>query len=323
MTQSGPTPSALSQSALPHSALPNSAVGVAPALSIGVDVGGTKIACGVLRGEELIERHVQPTPETGWEAVLDAVAAQVRDLQTRHAVTHIGVGVPGPLDAERTRVKFAPNIYGFTDVPLVDGLRERLGQRVVLENDAKAAALAEAHLGAARGTESSIYVTVSTGIGAGLVLGGKLWRGRHGVAGELGHVTVQPGGPVSGAGLDGALEAVASGTAIARDASYALNREVSTAEAFALAEQGHPAARRVVGQAMRHIGIALADLQKVIDPEVFVLGGGVSAVGDSFFRGVQQAADEYAGGFAPVTIRRAQLGQSAGVVGAALAALHG
>lgn len=212
-------------------------------------------------------------------------------------------------------------------MPLIDGLRERLhltaAQTLVLENDAKAAALAEAHLGAARGSESSIYVTVSTGIGAGLVLHGRLWRGRHGVAGELGHVTVQPGGPVSGAGLDGALEAVASGTAIARDASYALNREVSTAEAFALAEQGHPAARRVVTQAMRHIGIALADLQKVIDPEVFVIGGGVSAVGDYFFQGVQQAADEYAGGFAPVTIRRAQLGQSAGVVGAALSALHG
>ncbi|MHA0036001.1 ROK family protein [Deinococcus sp. PESE-38] len=293
-----------------------------------MDVGGTKIACGVLRGEDLIERHVQPTPETGWEAVLDAVAAQVRALQAAYpAAQSIGVGVPGPLNAERTRVKFAPNIYGFTDVPLIDGLRKRLHltdvQTLVLENDAKAAALAEAHLGAARGTESSVYVTVSTGIGAGLVLHGRLWRGRHGVAGELGHVTVQPGGPVSGAGLDGALEAVASGTAIARDASYALNREVSTAEAFALAEQGHPAARRVVTQAMRHIGIALADLQKVIDPEVFVIGGGVSAVGDYFFQGVQQAADEYAGGFAPVTIRRAQLGQSAGVVGAALSALHG
>lgn len=302
--------------------------GDAVPLSIGVDVGGTKIACGVLRGEDLIERHVQPTPETGWEAVLDAVAAQVRALQAAHpGAQSIGVGVPGPLNAERTRVKFAPNIYGFTDVPLIDGLRKRLHltdvQTLVLENDAKAAALAEAHLGAARGTESSVYVTVSTGIGAGLVLHGRLWRGRHGVAGELGHVTVQPGGPVSGAGLDGALEAVASGTAIARDASYALNREVSTAEAFALAEQGHPAARRVVTQAMRHIGIALADLQKVIDPEVFVIGGGVSAVGDYFFQGVQQAADEYAGGFAPVTIRRAQLGQSAGVVGAALSALHG
>lgn len=289
--------------------------------SIGVDVGGTKIATGVLIGDELHGRHVQPTPETGWEAVLDAVAAQVRALQAQYGqATRVGVGVPGPLAEGRTRVKFAPNIYGFTDVPLVQGLQDRLGLRVVLENDAKAAALAEAHLGAARGTESSVYVTVSTGIGSGIVLGGRVWRGHHGIAGELGHVTVMPGGPVSGAGLDGALEAVASGTAIARDASYALNREVSTAEAFALAQSGHPAAGRVVSQALRHIGIALADLQKFLDPEVFVIGGGVAKVGDFFFAGLQAAADEYAGPFAPVTLRRAQLGTDAGVIGAALAA---
>ncbi|MEW6421257.1 MAG: ROK family protein [Deinococcota bacterium] len=290
-------------------------------VSIGIDVGGTKIATGVLRGGELHDQHVQPTPETGWEAVLDAIAAQVKALQARHPdATRVGVGVPGPLNMERTRVKFAPNIYGFTDVPLVDGLQKRLGQRVVLENDAKAAALAEAHLGAARGTGSSVYVTVSTGIGAGIVLGGRIWRGRHGIAGELGHITVMPGGPVSGAGLDGALEAVASGTAIARDASYALNREVSTAEAFALAAQGQPAARRIVALALKHIGVALADLQKLLDPEVFVIGGGVASVGDDFFQAVQAAADEYAGPFAPVTIRRAQLGTEAGVIGAALAA---
>ncbi|GHG35363.1 glucokinase [Deinococcus indicus] len=293
-------------------------------ISIGIDVGGTKIASGVLRGDELLSAHVIPTPETGWETVLDAIAGEVRRLQERHPEARlIGVGIPGPLNADRTRVKFAPNIYGFTDVPLVDGLRDRLAQRVVLENDAKAAALAEAHLGAARGTESSIYVTVSTGIGAGIVLNGRIWRGRHGIAGEIGHITALPGGPVSGAGLDGALEAVASGTAIARDASFALNRDVSTAEAFQLAQQGHPAARRVVAQAVRHIGIALADLQKTIDPEVFVLGGGVASVGDYFFHGVQAAADEYAQGFASVTIRRAQLGTNAGVIGAALAARHG
>ncbi|GGB72705.1 ROK family protein [Deinococcus soli (ex Cha et al. 2016)] len=293
-------------------------------LSIGIDVGGTKIASGVLRGDELLSAHVIPTPDTGWESVLDAIAGDVRRLQDRHPDARlIGVGIPGPLNADRTRVKFAPNIYGFTDVPMVDGLRDRLGQRVVLENDAKAAALAEAHLGAARGAESSIYVTVSTGIGSGIVLNGRIWRGRHGIAGEIGHITALPGGPVSGAGLDGALEAVASGTAIARDASFALNRDVSTAEAFQLAQQGHPAARRVVGQALRYIGIALADLQKTIDPEVFVIGGGVASVGDYFFHGVQAAADEYAQGFAPVTIRRAQLAGNAGVIGAALAARHG
>ena len=99
--------------------------------SIGVDVGGTKIATGVLIGDELHGRHVQPTPETGWEAVLDAVAAQVRALQAQYGqASRVGVGVPGPLAEGRTRVKFAPNIYGFTDVPLVQGLQDRLGLRV-------------------------------------------------------------------------------------------------------------------------------------------------------------------------------------------------
>ena len=293
-------------------------------VSIGVDVGGTKIATGILRGEELLDRHVQPTPETGWPAVLDAVAAQIQLLQVAHPdALLVGIGVPGPLTVDRLGVKFAPNIYGFTDVPLVAGLRERLGQTVVLENDAKAAALAEATLGAARGTSSSVYITVSTGIGSGIVIGGQIWRGFNGVAGEFGHVTVLPGGPVSGAGLDGALEAVASGTAIARDASYALNREVSTAEAFALAQTGNPQAKRVVEQAMKHIGVAIADIQKLLDPEVFVIGGGVAAVGDYFFEGVNSAAQEYGAAFAPVEIRRAQLASDAGVIGAALSAFGG
>ena len=290
-------------------------------VSIGVDVGGTKIATGLLRGEDLLDRHVQPTPETGWPAVLDAIATQILLLQASHPdAAAIGIGVPGPLTADRTGVKFAPNIYGFNDVPLVAGLHERLGQTVVLENDAKAAALAEATLGAARGTASSVYVTVSTGIGSGIVINGHIWRGFNGVAGEFGHVTVMPGGPVSGAGLDGALEAVASGTAIARDASYALNREVSTAEAFALAQSGNPQARRVVEQAMKHIGVAIADVQKLLDPEVFVIGGGVASVGDYFFDNVDKFAQEYGAAFAPVTIRRAQLAGNAGVIGAALSA---
>ncbi|WP_420595220.1 ROK family protein [Deinococcus sp.] len=290
-------------------------------VSIGVDVGGTKIATGLLRGEDLLDRHVQPTPETGWPAVLDAIATQILLLQASHPdAVAIGIGVPGPLTADRTGVKFAPNIYGFNDVPLVAGLHERLGQTVVLENDAKAAALAEATLGAARGTASSVYVTVSTGIGSGIVINGHIWRGHNGVAGEFGHITVMPGGPVSGAGLDGALEAVASGTAIARDASYALNREVSTAEAFALAQSGNPQARRVVEQAMKHIGVAIADVQKLLDPEVFVIGGGVASVGDYFFENVDRFAQEYGAAFAPVTIRRAQLAGDAGVIGAALSA---
>ncbi|ULH16879.1 ROK family protein [Deinococcus sp. KNUC1210] len=291
-------------------------------MSIGVDVGGTKIAVGVLVGDELQEFHTQPTPESGWAAVLDAIAGQVRQLQVKYPQARtVGLGIPGPITPDRRRVKFAPNIYGFTDVPVVEGLYERLGQHVSLENDAKAAALAEAELGAARASSSSVYITVSTGIGSGIVLNGRLWRGQHGIAGELGHVVSVPGGPISGAGQSGTLEAVASGTAIARDASYALNREVSTAEAFALAQSGDRIAGRVVRGAMQRIGLAIADLQKMLDPEVFVLGGGVASVGAYFFEHVQAAADEAAEGFAVPVIRPAQLGSHAGVIGAALSAV--
>ncbi|WP_189088891.1 ROK family protein [Deinococcus ruber] len=291
-------------------------------MSIGVDVGGTKIAVGVLVGDELQEFHTQPTPESGWAAVLDAIAGQVRQLQAKYPQARtVGLGIPGPITPDRKRVKFAPNIYGFTDVPVVEGLYERLGQHVSLENDAKAAALAEAELGAARASSSSVYITVSTGIGSGIVLNGRLWRGQHGIAGELGHVVSVPGGPISGAGQAGTLEAVASGTAIARDASYALNREVSTAEAFALAQSGDRIAGRVVRGAMQRIGLAIADLQKMLDPEVFVLGGGVASVGAYFFEHVQAAADEAAEGFAVPVIRPAQLGSHAGVIGAALSAV--
>ena len=290
--------------------------------SIGVDVGGTKIAVGLLVGDELQEFHSQPTPESGWAAVLDAVAMQVRSVQARYPQARtLGLGVPGPISPDRRRVIFAPNIYGFTDVPVVDGLQERLGQHVSLENDAKAAALAEALLGAARGTSSSVYVTVSTGIGSGIVLSGRLWRGFHGIAGELGHVVSVSGGPISGAGQAGTLEAVASGTAIARDASYALNRDVSTAEAFALAQSGDRIAGRIVRGAMHRIGLAIADLQKVLDPEVFVIGGGVAGVGAYFFEHVQASADQAAEGFAAPVIRPAQLGSHAGVIGAALSAI--
>lgn len=286
--------------------------------SIGVDIGGTKVAAGVLVGETLLNLETLPTPSSGASAVLSAVGELLEKLLRQCPGAPVGIGVPGPLDKERQKVRFAPNIYGFRDVPVIGALRERLGDvPITMDNDARVAALAEARLGAARGSESSLYVTVSTGIGSGLVLGGRLWRGFHGIAGEIGHVMALPGGAVSGAGLDGSLEAVASGSA--RDVSYAMQREVSTQEAFALAQEGQPQAERAVKQAMHRIGIALADAQKILDPEVMVIGGGVAS-NASFFDEVHAAAQEYGGPFAVPELRPAELGSAAGVIGAALLA---
>lgn len=286
---------------------------------IGVDLGGTKILVGVLEGETLVSKSVEPTPKHGWKSVLDKIAEMALKAQKLYPeVKKIGVGCPGPLDFRRGEVKLAPNVFDFKNVPLVRYLEDKMQLEVMLENDANAAGLAEAVLGAARGTSSSIYITVSTGIGGGLCFGDRVWRGFNGIAGEVGHIISLPGAAVSGAGQSGALEALCSGRAIARDASFALNRSVSTAEAFKMAQGGDSVAVAVVENALTHLGVALANLQKTLDPEVFVIGGGVAEVGDYFFDFVRRVADASCAGYAPVVLHRAQMGYDAGVIGAAL-----
>jgi glucokinase len=245
----------------------------------------------------------------------------IRILQKSHpGVTEVGVGVPGMHDRARTEVLFAANILGFTNVPIVDYLGERLACPVALENDANAAGLAEAILGAARYASSTMFITISTGIGGCIIADGQLWRGFHGIAGEIGHVTRVPDGPMAPSGVAGALEAVASGTAIERDATFVFRKPTSTAEVFRLAQDGDRKAEQIVHAAMRYLGMAIADVQKLLDPEVFVIGGGVASVGEYFYGNVQNYAREFARGFSDVTIVPAHFGVDAGVIGAAIAA---
>jgi glucokinase len=165
-----------------------------------------------------------------------------------------------------------------------------------------------------------MFITISTGIGGSIIVDGQLWRGFHGIAGEIGHVIRVPGGPIPPGGTAGALEAVASGTAIERDATFAFRRPTSTAEVFRMAQDGDKTAEHIVHTAMRYLGMAIADVQKLLDPEVFVIGGGVASVGAYFYNHVQNYAREYAKGFSDVTILPAHFGVDAGVIGAAIAA---
>ncbi len=142
--------------------------------TIGVDIGATKIAFGVLKGEQLLEKSTIPTPIEGWRSVLDSIVSKIRLLEKSNPETReveIGVGVPGTHDRARTEVLFAPNIHGFENVPIVSYLTEHLGRPVELENDANAAALAEANLGAAKHASSSMFITISTGIGGSIIVG--------------------------------------------------------------------------------------------------------------------------------------------------------
>jgi glucokinase len=292
-------------------------------IALGLDLGGTKIAGAVVREGRILDRTRVDTPQTGFADVLDALAAAAGPLLASHRdVAVVGIGCPGPLDFERGRVRFAPNIAGLEDAPLVEALTRRLGLPVILENDANAAGYAEHRYGAARDLATSVYVTLSTGIGGGMFVGDEVLRGAHGLAGEIGHMVILPGGPTGGDGHPGTWEALSAGRAIARDASYVFSRPVSTEEAFALARDGDRRALSIVDQAARFTGLALANLVKVVDPAGFVLGGGMVAVGPFYLDRIRAALDAALEGYPPATVRVAELGGDAGVIGAAAVAEH-
>ncbi len=290
---------------------------------VGIDLGGTKIMAGVFSEGVIKAKVTVPTPEEGGQAVIEAMAqaAKAAIEAAGVAVQAIGLGTPGPLDFKRGRIKFAPNIANFTDFPIVERLEQATGYRVYMENDANAAALAEHKLGAAQGAESTLYMTVSTGVGGGFVWGNKVLRGVNGQGGEIGHITMQPGGPLCGCGLDGCLEALATGPAMERMALASFKREMSTRELFALFQQGDPRASRIVLQAANWVGIALASLVKCYDPEVIVLGGGVALnAGPAYLEEVQRSYQRYMENWITPPLHLAKLGSEAGLLGAALTA---
>lgn len=292
-------------------------------ITLGIDLGGTKIAAALVEDGRILAHERVATPQTGFGDVRDAMVKVSRTLLDRGPkVEAIGVGSPGPLDLKQGTILFAPNIPGMEHAPIVADLQERLKRTVVLENDANAAGFAEHLYGAARDLESSVYVTISTGIGGGLFLGDRVVRGANGVAGEIGHVTVLPGGPVGGDGHDGSLEAIAAGRSIARDGSYVFGRSMTTAEVFELAGDGDEKALRIVDNAATFTGIGLANLVKIFDPDGFVIGGGMSQVGSFYLDRIQAAAERYLVGWPVPPLLPAQLGTDAGVIGAAAVAAY-
>jgi len=288
---------------------------------LGIDLGGTKILAAVVEGGRTVDKVRLDTPTSGFDDVVAAMASAARSLATRgHVISAVGVGSPGPLDYRRGRVIFAPNIAGMIDAPIVAALQDALELPVSLENDANAAGYAEHLYGAARELDSSVYVTLSTGIGGGLFLGDRLIRGAHGLAGEIGHMTVLPGGPLGGDGHSGSLEAIAAGRSMARDASYVFSRPTSTLELFERARAGDRKALGIVDNAAKFTGIGIANLVKIFDPEAFVLGGGLCRAGDFYLDRVRAAAAEYLVGYTSPRMLLAELGHDAGVIGAAAVA---
>lgn len=308
---------------------------------IGIDLGGTKILTALVDREgRVLERERTTTPVGGPDSVIDAVAAGLRAIAERtgfdvRRADGVGVGAPGPLDPDAGVVFNPPNMAGWGEVPLAEMLEARLGVRTYVENDANAAALGERWAGAGRGIDDLVYMTVSTGIGGGFILGGRLYRGASGTAGEVGHMLVDAKGPRCGCGRRGCLEAVASGTAIARAAREAiasgrastltsLSIEALTAEEVSRAAgEGDPLAREIFARAAAYVGVGVANLVNLLNPAAVIIGGGVAGAGELLFGPIRRVVREEAlprPGEA-VRIVQAALGADVGAVGAAAVVL--
>lgn len=307
--------------------------------AIGVDLGGTKMLVGVVdESRRVLHESRERSRGLTEDEIMAALVEEIEDARGRFPdVVGVGLGIPCTIDQQRGVAISAVNLP-ITDVPIRALLEDRLGLPVSIDNDANTAALAEHLYGAAKDVDDAILLTIGTGVGGGVIIGGRIYHGSIGAAGELGHVVVDENGPPCQGNCPnrGCVETMSSGTAISRDGQAAARRNPNSALGRALSEgtwdggrtvtdaamAGDELARQVVATAGRHLGVALASLANVFNPGVIVIGGGVSAVGDLLL----QPAREELGARAlkpmnttPVVLAAA--GEDAGMIGSAAMAL--
>jgi glucokinase len=303
--------------------------------TIGVDLGGSKMRVAVVDGEQRILHHSTEASRGRTEdevlATLERELVEARDA--RPDVGGAGLGIPCTIDQARGVAIAAVNLP-LVDVPIRDEMRERLGLPVFIDNDVNAAILAEHRFGAARGARNAVMIALGTGIGGGMILGGKVYRGTHGAGSELGHMVVDIDGPPCQGNCPnrGCIEAVASGTALGREGREAAERAPDSALGRALAEKGEvtgeavtdaalagdETAREVVALIGRRLGVAFSSLANIFEPEVIVVGGGVIAAGELL---LEPAREELRARALPpmnrTRVAPAELGVNAGMIGAA------
>src|SRR3989475_5688314 len=237
----------------------------------GIDLGGTQVRVGLARSDgKLVASIKTRTALLGTpQGLVDWAAAEIDRHRGREKVRSITIAAPGPIDVKRGVLVNPPNLP-WQNVPLAAMLSRATGAKVQLANDADMAGLGEFHHGAGRGTRNMVYITWSTGVGGGLIIDGKLHRGAHGTAGEIGHMIIDPDRPLDNCGQRGCLEAMAGGASLARETGH------PAAELFKAAQAGNAHARMVVERAAHLMGLALISLTNALDPELFVMGGGVT-----------------------------------------------
>jgi len=306
---------------------------------LGVDIGGTTIKTGIVASDGA----VVASSASGWsggqpaeavELVARLAAALIRAHPSEEP-TACGVGSAGLVDGRTGTVIASPNLPTWHDVKLADLIATSTNLPTLVDNDANAAAYAEYHIGAARGAASALMLTLGTGVGGGMVFGGRLYRGAHGFAGEVGHATIEAGGPVCACGNDGCLERFVNAGAIVERAREALTSGRPSSMAAAAAEgaltaqvvgeaanAGDAVALDVVTETGRLLGVGLANFAFILDPDVVVLGGGVSAIGQALLAPAREELERRTASYGLRLPRLvfAELGHDAGVVGAALLA---
>jgi glucokinase len=309
---------------------------VAEGRAIGIDLGGTQVRAALVEGGTLLTRAAEPTDVAGGpEAVLRQIAGLIERVSPEgQPVQAIGVCSPGPLDSETGTILNIPTLPGWDGLPLRDILAERTGLPVALENDGIAAAFGEWRHGAGRGLQHLVYVTVSTGIGGGAIVDGRLLHGRRGMAGHVGHLPLGADGPACSCGASGCFEALASGSALGaaarkavrgqpeslmsgRDAHHLTARDVVEA-----ARAGDGLALRLLALEAQWLGLGFVALLHLYSPEAIVMGGGVAEGFDLLEAEIQSTIRKRAmAAFRDVLVEKAGLGGNSGLIGAAALAL--
>ncbi len=306
------------------------------AYSIGIDVGGTKVAAGVLdeRGRR-VDEIKYPSDPTDSEAMFELLVSIIQTFQSQYDISGAGVALPSFIDKAQRYVYTTANL-NWNDEPLVDRLEQRLGLPILLDNDANAAGWAEFSFGAGRGHDDGLMLTIGTGVGGAVILNGELYRGGFGLAGEPGHMRLVPGGRPCGCGARGCLEQYASGSALTRAARELADSDNPLGAGLAAIQAKHgqltgglihqalrdgdPGAASVIVTTGDYVGQGIASIASIIDPEVVVIGGGVAATGELFYSAI---VDGYrnnlpsAGKRPELSISLAELGNAAGWIGAA------
>ena len=307
---------------------------------IGVDLGGTLIRAvrTDLAGEKVARAQLPTQAEAGGEAVMERVNTIIEEILREvelDEVLGIGIGAPGPIDADG-RIYDPPNLPNWGDFSLSERIFDRFKRPAFAGNDANLAALGEHRFGAGQGVDDLVYLTVSTGIGGGLISGGKLLLGARGYAAEVGHQTLVAGGPICGCGQPGHLEALASGPSIARNAKERLEagasstiadfgQEITSKSISEAAKAGDELARELFAEAGFYIGLGLVNLIHILEPSRVLIGGGVSLAGDLLFEPIRETAHQRVMSpiYREVEILPAALGADVGLMGAVALVLSG